>query len=391
MPKGADVVVVGAGCTGASAAFWLASQHHRKVVLLDRATVGGGPTGRSSGIVRMHYSYDPLIRLARRSLAVFENFDTVVGGTADFRRTGFLMVVPPGEEATLAANVRLQQGLGVETSVVGREAVAEIDARLRIDDIGAGAFEPASGHADGYATATAFAVAARRAGADVREGMPALRILVEGPRAVGVDTPAGRISAGAVLVAGGPWTRGLVSPLGLDLPIRATRHQVVIMEVPESTPPLRPVFVDIGLGFYTRPDVGGQFLVGSVEEGPDEEVDADAFNEGMDFAFAERTGRHLVHRLPAFASAGVKDGYASLYDVTPDWQPILGAVPGTDGLYIAAGFSGHGFKLSPAVGEALASLIVTGRCDLADLRPFRPARFAEGDLMHSPYAHGIVG
>lgn len=388
---GTDVVVVGAGCTGASAAFWLASQHRQKVVLLDRGTVGGGPTGRSSGIVRMHYSYDPLIRLALRSLAVFSDFDAVVGGSADFRRTGFLILVPPGQEATLEANVRLQQRLGVATSLVDRATVAAIDARLRTDDIGAGAFEPTSGYADGHATATAFAAAARRYGADVREATPALRVLVEGSRVTGVETPGGRIASGAVLVAGGPWTRGLVSPLGLDLPIRATRHQVVTMEVPEGTVPLGHVFVDMGLGIYTRPDVGGQFLAGSVEEGPDEEVNADAFNEGMDFAFAERMSRRLAHRIPAFADVGVKGGYASLYDVTPDWQPILGAAPGVEGLYIAAGFSGHGFKLSPAVGEALAGLIATGRFHQVDLGLFRLSRFAEGALIHSAYAHGIAG
>lgn len=386
-----DVVVVGAGCTGSSAAYWLASAHRQRVVLLERGTVAGGPTGRTSGIVRMHYSYDPLVRLALRSLAIFAEFDTIVGGSADFRRTGFLLVVPPGQEDTLEANIRLQQRLGVDTHRVDRAAIAEIDTRLRTDDLGAGAFEPGSGYADGYATATAFAAAARRSGADVRESTPALRVLVEGSRAVGVETPTGRISSGAVLIAGGPWTRRLLLPLGLDLPIRSTRHQVVVMETAAGSPPLAPVFVDLGLGFYTRPDVGGQFMAGSVEEGPEEEVDADAFNEGLDFAFAEGVSRRLAHRVPAFAEAGIKSGYASLYDVTPDWQPILGAVPGLDGLYVAAGFSGHGFKLSPAVGEAMAGLIVTGQSGPVDLGLFRFSRFAEGHLIHSAYAHGIAG
>jgi len=120
-------------------------------------------------------------------------------------------------------------------------------------------------------------------------------------------------------------------------------------------------------------------------------VPADAFNEGMDFDFAERIARHVAHRVPAFAEASVKGGFASLYDVTPDWQPILGATPGIDGLFVAAGFSGHGFKLSPAIGECLAALIATGRFEPIDLGLFRLSRFAEGALIHSPYAHGIVG
>lgn len=387
----ADVVVIGGGCTGASTAFWLASQHQQRVVLLEQRTVAGGPTGRSSGIVRMHYSYEALIRLALRGREIFAHFEEAVGGSADFTRTGFVIMVAPGQEATLAANVALQQRLGVGVSLLDPQGLHDIDPRLRTDDVGAGAYEPDSGYADGYATAVAFAGAARRWGADVRESTPGVRVLVEGSRVTGVDTPAGRIPTGAVLVAAGPWTRKMLAPLGVDVPIRTTRHQVVLLEPPAGTTSLRPVLVDMGLGLYTRPDVGGQFMAGSVEEGPDEEVNPDSFNEGMDFAFAERMSRRLAHRIPAFADVGVKGGYASLYDVTPDWQPILGAVPGVEGLYIAAGFSGHGFKLSPAVGEALAGLIATGRFDAVDLGLFRLSRFAEGALIHSAYAHGIAG
>lgn len=387
----ADVIVVGAGCTGASAAFWLVSRHGQKVVLLDRGTVGGGPTGRSSGIVRMHYSYAPLVQLALRSREVFANFDAVVGGSADFKKTGFLLLAPPGQEATVEANVRLQRSLGGDTTVLDRRAIADLDARLRTDDVGAGAFEPDSGYADGYATATAFAAAARRHGAEVRENMPAGRLVVEGSRVTGVDTPSGRITAGAVLVAAGPWARGLLTPLGIDLPVRTTRHQVVLFEGPESVAPLGFVLVDLGTGFYLRPDVGCQFHGGSVEEYPDEEVSADAFNEGADFEFIEGMARRMEHRIPAFEGVGVKGGYASLYDVTPDWQPVLGPDTEIAGLFIAAGFSGHGFKLSPAIGETLAGLIVTGRYGEIDLTAFRPSRFAEGALIHSPYAHGIVG
>ncbi len=386
-----DVVVVGGGCTGASAAFHLASRHRQKVMLLEAATVGGGPTGRSSGIVRMHYSYAPLIQLALRSREVFEDFDAAVGGSADFKRTGFLLLAPPGQEGTLEANVRLQRSLGGNTTVLDRAGMADLDPRLRTDDVGAGAYEPDSGYADGYATASAFAAAARRCGAQVRESTPAVRLLLEGSRVTGVETPNGRISAGAVLLAAGPWTPRLLGPLGVDLPIRTTRHQVVLFEVAEPARPLAFVFVDLGGGFYLRPDVAGQFLGGSVEEYPEEEVPADAFNEGIDYDFIERTAARLAHRVPSFSGVGVKGGYASLYDVTPDWQPILGPIPELPGLFVAAGFSGHGFKLSPAIGEALAGLIVTGRCGEIDLAAFRHSRFAEGALIHSPYAHGIVG
>jgi len=386
-----DVVVVGGGCTGASTAFWLASRYHLRVALLERRQIGSGPTGQSSGIVRMHYSYAPLVQLALRSLRVFERFDEAVGGTADFRKTGFLILAPPAQRATLEANVRLQQRLGVATSLLSPQEVATLDDRLRVDDIGAGAYEPGSGYADGHATATGFAAAAKRHGAIVQEATPAERILMDGGRLVGVQTRHGRIAAGAALVAAGPWTPSLLAPLGVDVPIRATRHQVVVLETPEGTAPLAPVLVDLATSLYTRPDVARQFLMGSIEERPEEEVAPDTYNEAADFAFVERMSARLAHRIPAFSSVAVRRGYASLYDVTPDWQPILGAVPQVPGLFVAAGFSGHGFKLSPAIGEALAGLIATGRVGEVDLSAFRLSRFAEGALIHSPYEHGIVG
>lgn len=387
----ADVVIVGGGCTGASTAFWLASVHRQRVVLVERGQVGAGPTAYTSGIVRMHYSYDPLIRLAVRSLETFRRFDEIVGGPADFRVTGFLILAPRGQESTLAANVRMQRRLGVETSLLTPSEVSAIDGRLRTDDVGAGAYEPRSGYADGYATTTAFAAAARRHGADIRESTPVLRLLADRGRITGVETSRGRIDAGAVLVAAGPWTPSLLAPLDVRIPIRATRHQVAVLEAPAGTSPLSPVLVDLVTGLYTRPDVERQFLMGSVEESPEEEVDANAFNAGADFAFVERMSARLQQRVPAFAGAAVRRGYASVYDVTPDWQPILGAVPGVDRVFVAAGFSGHGFKLSPAIGEAMASIMTTGRFDPIDLTPFRYTRFEEGALIHSPYAHGIVG
>lgn len=312
----ADVIVVGGGCHGASAAFWLAARHRRRVVLLERHTVGSGPTGRSSAIVRQHYSYEPLVRLAQRSHQIFASFETVVGGTADFRRTGFLMLVPPGQEAILEANVALQQRLGVTARVLGRAAIARLDGRLRTDDVGAGAYEPDSGYADGHATAIAFAAAARRGGPGGDAG------------------PQGAGRGGA-------------------------RHRGGDLLWPDDR----------------RSRAAGGRAVG----------------EGTDFAFIERVSDRLVHRMPAFAGVSVKGGYASLYDVTLDWQPVLGAVPGLSGLYVAAGFSGHGFKLSPAVGEAMAAIVTEGWFGHIDLGIFRPSRFAEGALIHSPNAHGIVG
>lgn len=384
----ADVVVIGGGCTGTSTAFQLARRGAGRVVLLEQDQVGGGPTGRSSGIVRLHYSLEPLILLARRSLEIFQRFADLVGGAADFCTTGFLLLVGEADRAHLEANVRMQSALGVRTSVLEREELAELEPAMRLEDVAAAAFEPDSGYADGFATSAAFAAAARRHGATISTGTAARRIVVGGGRVQGVETDAGVIHTPRLLVAAGPWTPRLLEPLGVRLPIRALRVQVATVYVPAVA--IRRVCGDLLKGFYLRPDVGGQVLLGSLEEADEQEVSVDRYDQGLDFSFAESVGRRLAWRYPLAAEGEVRGGYASLYDVTPDWQPVLGPVEGVEGLFVAAGFSGHGFKLSPALGEVLAQCLL-GERPAIDLGIFRPSRFAEGSLIRSPYAYGILG
>lgn len=386
----ADVVVLGGGSTGTSVAFQLARRRYGKVVLVERDAVGAGPTAKSIGIVRLHYSYEPLVRLAARSLELFGQFDELTGAVADFTRCGFLLLAAEREMAGLRANVALQHRLGIHSSELTPEGIADLDPRMNLDGVAGAAWEPESGFADGYATAAGFAAAARRAGADIWESAPVQRIVVESGRVRSVQTMRGEISTPAVLVACGPWTPALLGPIGVDVPIRSSRQQVVQLAPPSTFGPLRIIIEDTALGFYVRPEAGGTVLAGVLEEEAEQIVEPDAFNQGVDFDFVERTGRAWAHRYPTAKDAEVHRGYASLYDITPDWQPVLGAVEGVGGLFIAAGFSGHGFKLSPALGEVLAALIA-GETPSIDISMFRLSRFAEGRLIRGRHAQGILG
>jgi len=385
----ADVVVIGGGSTGTSVAFQLARRGSR-VLLVERAAVGSGPTSKSIGIIRQHYSYEPLIRMVLRSLELFSHFEDLTGGIADFSRAGFLLLASPGQMPSLRSNVALQQRLGVRTSVLEPEQLEDFDPRLRVDDIGGGAYEPDSGFADGYATASSFASAARRLGARILEHTAVERILVDDGRVRGVATSAGEISSPSVLVAAGAWTTALLAPLEVHVPIEAARQQVVQLAPPESFGQLGVVVEDLQQGFYARAEAGGTVLAGVLEEEAEEIVPADAFKQGVDFDFVERVGQMWAHRYPAAGEAQVRGGYASLYDVTPDWQPVLGRVDGIEGLSIAAGFSGHGFKLSPVLGEILTS-VVLGEPPAIDISMFALSRFATGALIHGRHPQGILG
>jgi glycine/D-amino acid oxidase-like deaminating enzyme len=213
---------------------------------------------------------------------------------------------------------------------------------------------------------------------------------VSGGRVRGVATSRGRVEAASVLVAAGPWTPPLLAPLGIDVPIVSARQQVVQLAPPPAFGPLRFVVEDLIQGLFARPEAGGTVLAGVLEEDAGDLVSPDVFRRGVDFDYVEHVGRMWGRRFPEAAQSDVRGGYASLYDVTPDWQPVLGAVDGIEGLFIAAGFSGHGFKLSPALGEVLAALII-GEQPAVDVSAFRLSRFAEGRLLRGHHAQGILG
>lgn len=385
----ADVVVIGGGSTGTSVAFQL-SRRGQRVILVERETVGAGPTSKSIGIIRLHYSYEPLIRLASRSLELFTRFESLTGGTCDFTQIGFLLLASREQMGGLRANVALQHSLGVKTSVLTPPEVAKLDPRVNTSDLGGAAYEPDSGYADGYATAASFAAAARRHGAEIWEMTAVERLVADGGRVRGVQTSSGTIDTPKVLVAAGSWTPPLLAPLGIEVPIQASRQQVVQLAPPQSFGRLEVVVEDIALGFYARPEAKETVLLGVLEEEAEEIVRPDAFNRGVDFDFVERIGRMWAHRYPTAGEAQVRGGYASLYDITPDWQPVLGGVDGVQGLFIAAGFSGHGFKLSPSLGEVL-SAIMMGEEPTIDISMFALPRFATGALIHGRHAQGILG
>lgn len=385
-----DVVVIGGGINGAVAAYELA-RRGVGVTLLEKGAVASGPTGRSCGIVRQHYSHELTAGMALRALGIFEAFDEIVGGECDFRRTGFVMAVPAEREAALRVNVALQRSVGIETSLLPPADLERMIPGIDTRGIALAAYEPRSGYADAYATTVSYVRRARQLGAIVRTGVTVTGLRLAQGRVLGVDTAQGeRIEAGAVLMAAGPWSGGLVARCGVQLPARPSRVQVCLFEPAPGAAPAH-VLADSQLGIYTRPETGPLLLVGSIEtrEGEGDVRDPDAYDEAVDLDRVEHYSERVMRRIPAMRDGRFHAGYASLYDVTPDWQPILDRVPGVDGLYCAAGSSGHGFKLAPVVGAMMADLI-TGAAAPEPMFSF--ARFGSGTSAEGSYPeHRILG
>lgn len=389
-----EVIIIGGGCTGAAIAYQLAAQGAGDVTLLERRTLGSGTTAQSSGIVRRHYSIPTLARMAHRSLQVFERFGEAVGGDVGFRRTGLLIGAREDDLEGLRASVAMQQEIGIETRMIGADDLRALEPRMAAEDLVGACYEPGAGSADPAAVTMAYARRARACGATIRQGARVASLLIDGGRIRGVTLGDGtRLGADAVVVASNIWSVPLLRAAGVDLPIRATRHPCILLQRPSTFGPPHTILFDFTNGLYLKPEATDLTLAGTLEDvDPAPVTDPDRFATAPSHAETDLLATRAAQRFPALAEATLQAGWAGLYDVSPDWQPAIGPAPGIDGLYCALGFSGHGFKLCPVVGEIVANMVLGRRQpDDLDLDLFRVDRFAAGALAESRYAYGIVG
>jgi sarcosine oxidase subunit beta len=386
-----DIIVIGAGIMGSSSAFQLA-QRGLKVALLDKKSIGEGPTGQSSAIIRQHYSNELTARMALHSLRVFQNFGDWVGEQCGFRRTGFVVLVEAKDRAGLEANVELQRRVGIHTELLSPEALREVLPRMQAADLVEAAYEPESGYADPYQTVNAYARAARRLGVSIFQETEVTGIRFAGGRVAGVDTSRGEFSAAQVLNTAGAWGARVARLAGVEVPIDSCRVQVAFFRRPPGHEAEHPVVGDFVNTIYFRSETGGLTLVGLIDPAEAEAVvDPDRYNDRMDSDFVLDVGERLVARYPAMDTSESTGGYASLYGITPDWHPVVDEVPAGSGFYICAGFSGHGFKLAPAVGVMVADMLTGESRPEFDPHLFRLSRFAEDEPVRGQYEYSIVG
>lgn len=385
LPRTADVVVVGGGVHGASLAYHLARKKAGRVVLVERKFLASGPTGRSSALVRRFYAMDFLTRTASASADVFQHWTEVVGGDAGFRQVGHLWLVGLEAAPHLRANVQRARELGARVSLLSPAEVRALVPQMAVDDVAQASYEPESGYADPSSTTNALAARARELGATILQYTAVEAILTAGGRVTGVRTAAGEIAAPAVAVCAGLWADRLLRPLGIEVPVGPTRHQMCFFRRPPEFGP-HPTVIDRVHGTYMRPETGHLTIYGL--SAYEEVVDPDRYPEGADPEEIARNAELIARRFPIMEHGLSMGGYAGVYDITPDHEPVLGAIPEYAGLFADFGWSGHGFKHAPEVGNLLADLVLEGRTPGYDLAPFRWSRFREGDLL--PPASGAA-
>lgn len=392
MAVNCDILIVGGGVMGTSIAWHLAKRRVGRVVLLEKSYLGAGSSGKSGAIIRQHYSNLLTASMAQKSLRVFEKFDEIIGGPPVFTRTGMVLIVNEKDRAALEANVAMQQELGIDVRVVSAQVLTEIDPNARLAETEMAIYEAEAGYVEAVQVVSSYAEAARKEGADIRLGVEVKSVVTQGSKIVGVDTNEGRYHSNCVILATGPWAAQLGKDMGIKLPVQACRTQVALYRRPPDFGRRTAVYCDFVQGLYFKPTHGEMIHAGSLAgEEINSPVDPENYPEAADSDWLPMVRQKLSRRYPAMHRGYGRGGYGALYAITPDWHPIMDKLPGLEGGYCAVGFSGHGFKMSPVVGQLMTELVVDGQAKTLDIAPLRYSRFEQNDPVKSGYSYGVMG
>jgi sarcosine oxidase subunit beta len=389
-----DVIVIGAGVIGSSVAYHLAKLGAKRVLVLDRTQIGAGTTSQSSGILRTHYSVIENVELAQASWQVFKNFSEYLGdaeASAGLVKCGYLIAAPDGpKREPLRQALAGQRAKGITVQELDAQQASSLLPIARFDDAALIGYEPEAGFADAYLVATGFARAARRLGVKIIEGVEVQQLLHENGKVTGVETSQGRFASETVVSTQNIWAGDIERWTGIPTPVNAERHAVLALEGPQAYTFQMPVYKDLGSPgmLYCRSYGGAQMLV---SEGTVGETLPAPDNEQGDISmdYVVEVGAQVAERFPSFETAGLASSWTGVYDVTPDWNPVLGRLLDLQGLVVGYGFSGHGFKLSPGVGRVLAQEALGLKTDVP-LAPYALERFRGGSLLTGKYGLGAV-
>jgi sarcosine oxidase subunit beta len=372
LPDTAEVVIIGGGVMGASAAFHLAEAGVTDVVLFDADQLAAGATAKSAGGVRLQFSDEVNIALAQRSIDALERFAERPGAQIDLHQVGYLFLLDdPDDVAVFERNVALQQSMGVPSRMLTPEEAAELSPLADVTGVLAATFCPKDGHCSPEAVVHGYAFAARDLGARIVQFCPVTDIDHAGGAITAVVTPRGTVRTSCVINTAGPWAAQIGAMVGVELPVAPVSRPIWYTEPMPSRPPTVPMTIDFSTGFYFHAE-GEGLLFGMAD--PDQPAGFDAPTRRD---WLERVGDVVARRAPALLDVGIAGGWDGFYETTPDHNALIGEVDSPSRFLYATGFSGHGFQLGPAVGEVVRDLVLR-RPTTVDVSGFAVERFAAG-------------
>lgn len=376
LPKTASVVIVGGGISGCAIAWNLAHRGVKDIVLVEKDTLSNGSTGRCGAGIRMQWGAEMNCHLAQYSVRFFENANETLEYERDieFKQNGYLIVAANVREAAqFKKNVELQNRLGISSVYLSPQEAHKIVPIIDTSQFVAATFCPEDGHLNPFHTTEAFAQSAERLGVKIFKHTEVTGIDVSLGRIRAVETSRGRISTNTVVVAAGGWSREIGAMAGVNIPIYVQRHQILVTE------PMEPVFGPMVMGFDYNIYIQ-QVPHGSILMGRSDDTEPRDFRISSGWRFVEEMTKTCSRLLPALSQANIIRQWSGHYCMTGDAQPIYGPVPEVEGMYLACGFSGHGFMLAPATGQLITDMIL-GEPLTIDVSNLDVGRFKRGELV----------
>ena len=374
MSDSADVVVIGGGIMGVSTAYHLAARGCRNVTVLESGEMFGlGSTGLNAGGVRHQFSTAVNIELSKLSIGMMERFADEMGQEVGLRRCGYLFLLDADDDLRrFRDNVELQNQHGIPSQVLSTDAIGALVPEVDLTGIIGGTWCALDGLVDPHGLLQGYITRARGLGVTLRTRALATAIDVAGGRVRRVVTPSGAIETSAVVIAAGPWSAQVGALAGADLPIQPIRRQIAVTNPMAGLRADFPFVIDFSRALYFHREGAG------ILTGMSNRDERPGFDTTVDESWRLTHLENAVARLPMLADADLLAEWAGLYEVTPDDQPIIGRLPHADGLFVVAGFSGHGLMHGPGAGLLMAEEILDGRAHTIDIDPLRWSRFADG-------------
>jgi sarcosine oxidase, subunit beta len=373
-----DVAIIGGGVMGLAIAYHLARGGLTRIAVLEGSYLAWGASGRNGGGLRQQWSTEMNIRLMQESLEICRAFAHDMRINVWMRQGGYLFLARTRQTRDrLRRSIALQNSCQVPTRLIStdeaRDLVPELDTRAFV----AASYNPTDAIVFPWPFLWGYARAAAKLGVAIQTAAPVTAIERRGG-AFALRTPRGTVTAERVLCAAGAWSPRVAALVGLALPNRPQRHEILSTEA--LKPFLRPMVSVLESGLYFSQSLRGEIVGGvGMHDSNDREADPTEVRLGSRLAFLQRMAASLLEVMPLLGQVKVVRQWAGPYDVTSDGNPIVGEAPGLPGFFLCCGFMGHGFMMAPVVAKHYA-LHLLGKATHPFFHKWRLARFAEGDV-----------